>query len=508
MATFGLTTDGLIIKTLNVIRDELNTRLRDAFGTSIKLDDRAIFGQIVGILSEVAALIWELSEAVNSSQDPDKATGVSLDALCALTGTTRPPATYSTVTLTLTGTPTTTTVPSGSIVTTASTSVSFQTISDATLATVSAWVGSASYVLDDRVTNGGNIYQCTIAGTAASSGGPTTEDVAITDGTVTWTFVGNGTGAVDADARASDTGPTVAAARDLNTIGSQIFGWDSVINLLDATQGRDVATDDELRQLREAELAAPGNTPIDALRGDLLDVSSDVLSVTVFVNNTDATNSDGMPPHSVECLVRSTDPTPAGFDQSIWDALLANVAAGIATYGSVPGTATDSQGTLHAMRFSRPTEFNIYAYLNVSYDADKYATDGDDLIKTAIVDWGDAQLTGKDVVPSALVAQAFSVDGVLTVNYVAVSETPIATPVAWTGTTVYVSGNTVLSKGRVYRCTTGGTSGSSGPSDTGSGITDGSVTWEHLGETLAISLRQLAVYDSSRIAVVSAAGVP
>jgi hypothetical protein len=507
MATYGLTTDGFIVKTLNVIRDELNTRMKDVFGKSLKLDDRSIFGQINGIVSEIAALVWEMAEVINSSQDPDKATGAALDALCTLTGTIRPPASYSTVTLTLTGTPTTTTVPAGSIVTTDSTLVSFQTTEDSTLDVVDAWVGSDSYVVDDRVTNGGNVYQCTTAGTADSSGGPTTEDEEITDGSVTWTFVGNGTGASDVVARATETGPLVASARDLITISSQISGWDSVINLLDATPGRDVASDEELRQLREAELASPGNTPIDALRGDLLDVP-DVVAVTVFVNNTDATNSDGMPPHSVECMVRGPDDPDSDFDQSIWDALLANVAAGIVTYGGVTGTATDSQGTDHTMSFSRPVEDNIYVYLNLTVDEDEYPEDGDDLVAQAVVDWGDVQLTGKDAVPSAVVAQAFAVDGVLVVNYVAISTTAIATPAVWAGTTGYVSGDTVLSNGRVYRCTDAGTSGSTGPSASGTGIVDGSVEWEHLGETIAEGLRHLAVYDTSRISVVSAAGVP
>lgn len=507
---YGLTTDGLIIKTLNIIREELNQRWKDAFGVSIKLDDRSFFGQSTGIISEVAALIWELLEAVNSSQDPDKATGAALDALCTLTGTTRPPATYSTVTLTLTGTPTTTTVPEGSIVTTDSTLIEFETTEEVTLGVLDAWVASTSYVVDDRVTNGGNAYQCTVAGTAAGSGGPTTEDEEITDGSVTWTFLGNGTGAIDVVSRATETGPTVAAARDLISIGSAIAGWDSVINLLDATPGRDVATDEELRLLREAEIASPGNTPIDALRGDLLNVD-DVAAVTIFVNNTDATDSDGLPPHSVEAMVRyiTEDTPPAEFDQSIWDALLANVAAGIVTYGTVIGTATDSQLTEHTMKFSRPENKLIYVRLGVTYDEDEYADDGDDLIAQAIVDFGDEQLTGKDAVPSSIIGAAHSIDGVLAVNYVAISDAAIATPTTWVALTAYVSGDTVINAGRVYRCTTGGTSAASGgPSAAGTGIADGSVVWAHLGETIAISLRQLAVFDTSRIVVVSSTGTP
>jgi hypothetical protein len=259
--------------------------------------------------------------------------------------------------------------------------------------------------------------------------------------------------------------------------------------------------------LREAELTSAGNTPIDALRADLLGVP-DTVAVTIFVNNTDTTDADGIPPHAVEALVRATDPIPTGFDQSIWDTLLANVAAGIATHGDIIGTATDSQGTDHTMKFRRPVEVPIYVVMGVTVDADDYPADGDTLVEQAVATWGDEQLTGKDAAPSGVVAQAFDVDGVLVVDYVGISTAPIATPTTWAATTVYVSGNVVISKGRVYRCTTGGTSGSVGPSTTGTGIADGTVVWAHLGETIAISLRQLATFDTSNIAVTSTLGTP
>lgn len=508
MATYGLTEDGLVVKTLNIIRDELNTRMRDAFGTSIKLDDRAIFGQLVGIVSEVAALVWEQLEVVNSSQDPDKASGAALDALCTLTGTFRPPATYSTVTLTLTGTPTTV-VSAGSIVKTASTDVDFETTGNGTITSLAAWVTATVYNVGDRVTSGGNAYQCTTAGTSASA--PTTEAVAITDGTVVWTFLGNGTGVVDVAARGIETGPLEAAARDLIVIDTQVGGWNSVINLLDASVGRDAASDEELRMLREAKLTGAGNTPVDSIRADLLNVE-DVVAVTVFVNNTDTTNADGMPPNSVEALVRGPEIPDALFDQSIFDALLANVAAGIQTHGSgvglVTGTAVDSQGISHTMKFSRPEELQIYVYLGLVKDPDEYPTDGDALVKNAIVNWGDAQATGKNAVPSKIAAEAFDVDGVLGISYIAISTTTIATPTTWAATTAYGIGNTVINAGRIYRCTSGGTSGSTGPSTTGTGIADGTVTWSHLGEEIAVSLRQLATYDTSRVTIVTTDGVP
>ena len=51
------------------------------------------------------------------------------------------------------------------------------------------WTASHAYEVGDRCTNDtAKTYECTVAGTSASSGGPTGTDSAITDGTVTWTY--------------------------------------------------------------------------------------------------------------------------------------------------------------------------------------------------------------------------------------------------------------------------------------------------------------------------------
>ena len=52
-----------------------------------------------------------------------------------------------------------------------------------------AWQASRAYAVGDQVTNGGNLYRATVAGTSAGSGGPTGTGASITDGGVTWTFV-------------------------------------------------------------------------------------------------------------------------------------------------------------------------------------------------------------------------------------------------------------------------------------------------------------------------------
>lgn len=406
----GLTSTGFVPATLTEIRTEIENELKAAFGSSIDVADEAPLGQLSAIAAERFALLWELIEAIVTSMDPDKATGTELDAICALTGTVREAAKSSTVTATLTGTAATA-VPSGSQASVASTGVKFKTTANTTIAAVTAWAPTTAYVLGDRVNNDtpDRIYQCVTAGTSAGSGGPTGTGTGISDNTVSWDYLGDGDGAVDAAAESVDTGPKVALSRTLTTIETPVSGWSSVINVLDAALGRDIETDAALRVRREDELAAAGTSPVDAIRAALLDVLN-VTTVSLFVNNTDVTDGDGVPPHAVEALVQG------GTDQAIFDALLTNVAAGIATHGTTSGTATDSEGNSHAMKFTRPTEKEVYIDITLTYDATLYPADGDTQVKSAVATQGNKSAPGKDVVSSAVKAWAFGVAGVLDVS--------------------------------------------------------------------------------------------
>jgi hypothetical protein len=49
-----------------------------------------------------------------------------------------------------------------------------------------AWSASTAYVFGDMRSNQGQLYICTIAGTSAGSGGPTANNTAVVDNTVTW----------------------------------------------------------------------------------------------------------------------------------------------------------------------------------------------------------------------------------------------------------------------------------------------------------------------------------
>ena len=99
-----------------------------------------------------------------------------------------------------------------------------------------------------------------------------------------------------------------------------------------------------------------------------------------------------------------------GADQDIWDSVLANKAGGIETVGSESGTSVDSEGGSHTIKFSRPTEIDIYLDLTLTTDADY---PGDSVVELAVLAFGAALTTGRDVIPNPyLMAAIGAIQGI------------------------------------------------------------------------------------------------
>ena len=86
---WGLTPEGFVAKTLEEIEAGMQQKQRDNIDPAIDTSQFGLIGQLNGIMASEIAAVWELAEAVNDSQDPDKAQGTQQDGLYALTGTTR-----------------------------------------------------------------------------------------------------------------------------------------------------------------------------------------------------------------------------------------------------------------------------------------------------------------------------------------------------------------------------------------------------------------------------------
>lgn len=95
MTQFGLTSSGLVVERQSDIISAVQAQLQAAFGQNINLSGQSVLGQILGIVSERLALLWELTEAVYVSQYPSGAEGTSVDNILALNNLVRLAATPS-----------------------------------------------------------------------------------------------------------------------------------------------------------------------------------------------------------------------------------------------------------------------------------------------------------------------------------------------------------------------------------------------------------------------------
>jgi uncharacterized phage protein gp47/JayE len=354
--TFGITSDGFSAKSIDDILDEIEADEKTAFGNQINTGADSVFGNLNGTIAEQILELWELAQSVYTSWDPDQAGGQSLDALSAITGTTREPATKSTVTLTVTLDPGT-----------------------------QLLVGR---IVSDDI---GNRFVTTeIAENTAGSSGD-----------------------FPVDAEAEEYGPVFVAAGELTTIVTPVAGWTATTNAQDADGGTDLESDAELRQRREEQLRAQGEATVEAILADIREVEG-VDEAVVYENVSDFVDSAGRPPHSVEVIILGDDPDTA-LDDRVGQALFETKAAGIETHREVGAqgrtiTVTDSQGIDHDINFNRADPVEIYIEIDINVVSAEYA--GDDAVKEALVAQGADYGIGDDVIAQANKAAAFDVSGV------------------------------------------------------------------------------------------------
>jgi uncharacterized phage protein gp47/JayE len=410
MADYGITPTGFVPRTQTDILAALQDAVRARLGASLPLGAETVLGQLLGIVSERLAEAWEALEGVYASRDPDAAEGAALDALAAITGTVRLPATASTVPLIVLGTPGTL-IPAGRVASVPGGGPRFETLADVTIVAAAAWQGLHVYAVGERVVSSGNVYEVISVTDDARSWnpfGPSGTGQDIVDNHVHWRWLGAGAAFAEVDARAQQLGPVRALAGTITNIETPSAGWAAVRNAVDALPGRDIESDVQLRMRRTTDLRQSGNAALDSIRSRVLSVAN-VTAATVFENPTGSV-VDGMPPFSIEALVTGGDPPE--ILQAIWD----TKAAGIQAFGSTTGTAVDSMGATHPVAFSRPTDLDIWVSVNVLYDASLFPSDGTAQIQRKIAEYGTRVLAGgRDVVASSIGAQAFAVSGVFDV---------------------------------------------------------------------------------------------
>jgi uncharacterized phage protein gp47/JayE len=208
-------------------------------------------------------------------------------------------------------------------------------------------------------------------------------------------------------ARPERTGPVAALAGTITEIVTPVSGWTSVTNALDADTGNDVQSDASLREVFGLTMRAGGGSAAEAIRASILRLDG-VTECVIIENESAIDDSDGRPGKSFETVIRGGD------DQDIVDTIWFGKPAGIETYGSDSGTATDAVGDPHTINFSRPTERNVWIKLDVEYEAGVLDARRDEIeaeALAAILEYGETFTIGRDVVPFKII-QRIDSDGI------------------------------------------------------------------------------------------------
>ena len=340
--TLGLsatvTAEGISAPDYQTVLDTITGYFQQIYGSDAYLEPDSKDGQMVALVALAIHDANNTAISVYRSFSPATALGDALTSNVKINGITRRAATNSTVDLLLTGT-VGTTITNGSVRDTNSV----------------VWNLPATVVIG-------------------------------TDGTVV------------ATATCANSGAVAAVAGSVNGINTPTRGWASVTNPLAATVGVAAETDAELRVRQSQSVALASLTPFDAVDGAIANVEG-VTRHKLFENDTETTDANGLPPHSISAIVEGGDAT------EIANTIRSVKGQGVSTYGTTAVIVTDKYGNPYTIRFSRPVDVPIYVSITLKA-LTGYSSQVGDEIKAAVAAYINSLAIGDSVLLSRVYSPA------------------------------------------------------------------------------------------------------
>ena len=322
--------EGIHIPTYNEIMEYLIEKYKEIFGQDVYIKEDTKDYQFLSVFAYCIDDISALAVDCYNSRNPNYATGASLDLLLPLVSMRRQDAAPSKALLTLGGTP-------GTVITTSESAID---------AKGNIWNIDEEVTLDENG-DGEVMATCSVAG------------------------------AID------------APIGTINEIYTPIIGWDSVTNEAAAIVGRNVETDDALRLRRKRSVNTQNNGSYDALMRVFLniEINGEVIDdVRIYVNDTNQTDANGIPGHSICCVLKGLNDYEYRIAEEIWK----TKAPGVGTYGGPAGATrrsinyVDAYGNTDVINFARPVEepVSVVVTLNAldGYDDERVES----IIKSAV----------------------------------------------------------------------------------------------------------------------------
>lgn len=201
-------------------------------------------------------------------------------------------------------------------------------------------------------------------------------------------------GEITVTSTAKEIGAQRAAAGEVTVIGTPTRGWQSVTNMADAVVGDPIETDAELRQRQAISTAIPSLTVFEGTIGAVSSIAG-VERCEGYENDTNVTDSNGIPAHSISLVVEGGDA------QTIGETIAAKKTPGTGTFGTTEVSVIDVYGVPRTIRFYRPTAVSIKAEITIASKPGWNSSIGDK-IKQAVVDYIDNIRIGGDVIISSI----------------------------------------------------------------------------------------------------------
>ena len=277
------------------------------YGPDINLLPGSPDGNALNVFAQSKRDVLELAQLVYSSFDPQQAFGVALDRICAINGVIRQGGTYTQQVMAIT-------VSQG-----------------LTLPGLNDFPSGGAFVVQDGT---GNQYA------------------------LATTYVFSGAGTVDLNFQAVLIGSISSLANTITTISTPQLGVTSVNNPAGPiTVGTNQETDSALRIRRANSVELPSKGFLQGLLGALLDIPN-VTQALVLENDTGTTDANGIPGHSIWCIVAV--PNTTANNDAVAQAIYVKRNAGCGMKGSVVIAVTQIDGTTFNIKFDYPTPLNLY----------------------------------------------------------------------------------------------------------------------------------------------------
>ncbi len=292
---------GLHLPTYQDVLDKINDDCRRIFGADVYLEPDSQDYQANAEVADLWADVADLAQYVYNNRSIQFAKGVSVDGLLKINGLKRLKASQSVVVLTCTGTP----------------------------------------------------------GTVIKNG-------IVTDslGDIVWDLENTTipeSGSVDVYATCRTAGQIYADAGTLTQIVTQTRGWESVTNKANAIPGKNIETDAAAKARQAISTARPSKTVLQGLVGGIAETQG-VLRYRIYENDTGETDENGIPEHSVCCVIEG------GNAEEIGNEIYLRKTPGCGTYGDIevpvipPNPELDNPPPIY---FFRPSYIDVFARVKV-----------------------------------------------------------------------------------------------------------------------------------------------